>query len=126
MQPAGTPGATQGSGGSGQAIDIAITEPEKVSQLPVKVGNSANKKDSFRDETNTLSAYRAGFESVNQFIFFVALLVVVGIGLVGKTALHRVQRPLVLATRELGPAVLTRHCIRAGERPATLWTVERR
>ena len=91
VQPAGTPGATQGSGGSGQAIDIAITEPEKVSQLPVKVGNSANKKDSFRDGTNTLSAYRAGFESVNQFIFFVAV--------VSNSALDREKCPLTLATR---------------------------
>jgi hypothetical protein len=45
--------ATHGWGGSGQAIDIATTEPENVSQLPAKAGKSANKKDSFRDEANT-------------------------------------------------------------------------
>ena len=95
VQPAGTPTATHGSGGSGQAIDIATTEPVKVSQLPAKVGSSANKKDSFRDEANTLEAYRAGFESVNQFILFVSIFVAV----VSNSALDREKCPLTLATR---------------------------
>ena len=72
-----------------------MTEPVKVSQLPAKVGSSANKKDSFRDGTNTLEAYRAGFESVNQFILFVSIFV----ALVSNPALHCEERPLALATR---------------------------